>query len=106
MYRIIVGHISPKRQADWYCKDDDPYAVWEGEPLVQVVCTGGVWATADEMLRERVDVDWGSIAWKANREEVTRFFRVCGLRTADLEQLREKEVYAVVFIESVWGDSA
>lgn len=106
MYKIIVGRISPNRQADWYCKDDNPYAVWEGDPLVQVACTGGVWATADELLRERVDIDWGSIAWKASPEEITRFFQVCGLNPADLKRLRENEVYAVVFIETVWGDSA
>ena len=62
--------------------------------------------TADEMLRDHVDVDWGSIAWRANKAELLRFFEVCKLNVSSLKQLEPAKDYAVVFIEAVWGDSA
>ena len=33
MYRLIVGKISQEREADWFRKDENPYAVWEGKSL-------------------------------------------------------------------------
>lgn len=106
MYKLIVGNISPARREDWFRKDENPYAVWDGIPLGEEICTGGVWMTADEMLRDRVNIDWGSIAWKANKEELLPFFEVCKLNTSLLDGLSESIDYAVVFIETVWGDSA
>lgn len=105
MYKIFVGKISAQRKKNWFCRDENPYAVWEAEALAEQICTGGAWATADEMLRDHVDVDWGSIAWKAKKEEIIAFFKVCRLDTSDLQTLDEKEEYAVVFLETVWGDS-
>ena len=77
MYKLIVGNISSERQVDWFRKDENPYAVWEGKSIVEEICIGSTWVTADEMLRDHVDVDWGSIAWRANKAELLRFFEVC-----------------------------
>ena len=106
MYKVLVGNISQKRREDWFVADRNPYAVWEGKALAEEVCTGGVWAKADEWLRDRVDIDWGSVAWKANKEELTRFFAACGLEKRKLKGLDPNTQYAVVFLETVWGDSA
>lgn len=101
MYKLIVGKISSEREADWFLKDENPYAVWEGNSLVEQICIGSTWVTADEMLRDHVDVDWGSIAWHANKAELTRLFDVCRLDTSSLKALQSAKDYAVVFIEEV-----
>ena len=106
MYKLIVGNISLERQDDWFRKDENPYAVWEGKAIAEETCIGSTWVTADEMLRDHVDVDWGSIAWRANKAELIRFFEVCELNISSLKQLEPAKDYAVVFIEAVWGDSA
>ena len=106
MYKLIVGNISSERQIDWFRKDENPYAVWEGTTIAEETCIGSTWVTADEMLRDHVDVDWGSIAWRANKAELIRFFEVCELNISSLKQLEPAKDYAVVFIEAVWGDSA
>lgn len=106
MYKLIVGNISSERQIDWFRKDENPYAVWEGTAIAEETCIGSTWVTADEILRDHVDVDWGSIAWRANKAELIRFFEVCELNISSLKQLEPAKDYAVVFIEAVWGDSA
>ena len=100
MYKIIVGHISPARILDWFQKDENPYAVWKGEVLVSEVCNVASWRTADGFLRDRVDVDWGSVAWKANKQELTRLFHTCRWDASGLQSLDDEKDYAVVFIES------
>ena len=106
MYKLIVGKIAIERQADWFRNDDDPYAVWEGEALIQQICTIGTLSSADDFLRDRVDVDWGSVAWKANRQELDRFFKAKNIQFSSLHTLEPNIDYAVIFIENVWGDSA
>ena len=106
MYKFVVGTISQQRKENWFCKNDNPYAVWEGAALVERTCCIGSWCIASEHLRDQVNVDWGSIAWRGTREEITELFAACNLQSDGLEQLQENTDYAVVFIESVWGDSA
>ena len=100
MYKIVVGDISASRLLDWFQKGDDPYAVWDGPILISEICTVASWCTADEFLRDHVDVDWGSVAWRANKQEMTRLFRACGWDISQLQALEDKKDYAVVFIES------
>ena len=76
MYKLIVGNISSERQDDWFRKDENPYAVWEGKSIIEEICIGSTWVTADAMLRDHVDVDWGSIAWKANKRHFCKCRRV------------------------------
>ena len=105
MYKLIVGRISAERQADWFHSDDNPYAVWDGDALIQLICTIGTPSAADEYFRDQVDVDWGSVAWKANKNELTSFFRSRNFNVSALQVLNPGTDYAVVFIENVWGDS-
>ena len=37
----------------------------------------------------QVNVDWGSIAWRGTREEITELFAACNLQSDGLEQLQE-----------------
>ena len=103
MYKIVVGRISSSRILNWFQKNENPYGVWEGTTLVWQVCNVATWRTADEFLRDHVDVDWGSVAWRANKQEITRFFETCHWNLTQLEILEPDVDYAVVFIESA-GD--
>ena len=53
MYKLIVGNISSERQDDWFRKDENPYAVWEGKSIIEEICIGSTWVTADAMLRDQ-----------------------------------------------------
>ena len=103
-YKIYVGEISQERKEDWFRKDDNPYAVCAGDELVKLYCHGGQWRIADGFLRDHVDVDWGSIAWKGNKEEIKAFFENCKLDLSGLCALENGRDYAVVFIECAPSD--
>lgn len=106
MYKIVVGQISRGRKRDWERKDPNPYSVWDGDALAAQVCRISALSSADYCLRNRIEVDWGSVAWKGNRREIFRLFEAERLDTAPLEQLKAGKDYAVIFIEFSWAECA
>ena len=100
MYKFVVGEISSARKKNWFANDENPYTVWEGENLVTEMCCVDSWRTADKFLRDHVDVDWGSVAWRANKQELSRLFRTCRWDSSKLQALEDQKDYAVIFIES------
>ena len=56
-----------------------------------------------ECLRDEVQIDWGSWAFKANRKELEELFKALhwgfGLLDKRLEDCKD---YAVVFVEEAW----
>ena len=102
MYKIVVGNISRKRKENWKLEDHNPYSVWDGSPLAAQNCRISALSSADYLLRERVDVDWGSVAWKGTKEEITRLFRAEELDEQPLLPLQSGCDYAVIFIEFCW----
>ncbi len=106
MYKIVVGRISRERKKNWTMKKENPYSVWDGKALTAQVCRISALSSADYCLRSRIDVDWGSVAWKGNRREIRRLFEAEGLNCGPLEQLNPLGDYAVVFIEYSWAGCA
>jgi hypothetical protein len=106
MYKLVVGHISHARKKDWNRIDENPYSVWDGKPIAAQVCTISALSSADYCLRNRIEVDWGSVAWKGRRKEILRLFEAEGLDTSPLRQLNPWKNYAVIFIEFCWADCA
>ena len=104
-YKLYVGEISPERKADWFRPDTNPDGFCADDEIVRVFCSGGDWRIADSVLRDRVDVDWGSMAWHGRKEEITAFFQACKLNDAPLAALENEKEYAVVFIECAPSDS-
>lgn len=100
MYKIVVGNISSARLLDWFQKNENPYAVWEGNAIIEEICYVNTWTVAEKFLRDRVYIDWGSVAWRANREEISRFFKDASLDVTQVGKLKGQVDYAVVFIES------
>lgn len=106
MYKIVVGHISKARKKDWTMKEENPYSVWDGKALTAQECTISALSSADYCLRDRIDVDWGTVAWKGNRKEIFRLFEAERLDLQPLQQLKRLEDYAVIFIELCWAGCA
>lgn len=106
MYKIIVGQISKARQTDWTLRNENPYSVWDGKALAAQVCRISALSSADYCLRSRIDVDWCSVAWKGNKQEISHLFEAEQLDSAELEQLDPCRDYAVIFIGFSWAGCA
>ena len=106
MYKVYVGEISPERKEDWFRKDENPYAVWAGKAIASEICTIETIAAGNQLLQDGIDVDWGCRAWRSNKQRILTFFKTHNWNGTPLAVLQEDTDYAVVFIESVWGDSA
>lgn len=98
MYKMIVGEIGSTRKEKWDIQNDNPYAVWDGKPFAAEVCRISALSSADYCLRNRVDVDWGSVAWKGNAKEIGRLFEVERLDASGLKDLKPEKDYAVLFL--------
>ena len=99
MYKMIVGEISRPRREKWDLKSDNPYSVWDGKAYAAENCRISALSSADYCLRNRLDVDWGSVAWKGSAEEIRRVFRAERLDDTGLGALEEGKDYAVLFLE-------
>ena len=98
MYKMIVGEIGSMRKEKWDLKNDNPYAVWDGKPFAAETCRISALSSADYCLRNRVDVDWGSVAWKGTAKEIRRLFEAERLNPAGLKNLQPEKDYAVLFL--------
>ena len=99
MYKMIVGEIGSMRRNKWDIKNDNPYSVWDGKPFAAENCRISALSSADYCLRSRVDVDWGSVAWKGNAKEIERLFEAERLDASGLKDLKPGKDYAVLFLE-------
>ena len=102
MYKIVVGSISAARKNNWELVNPNPYSVWDGKALAAQNCRISALSSADYCLRNRIDVDWGAVAWKGNAQEIRRLFAAEELDMSSLAQLGEGVEYAVVFLEFCW----
>ena len=106
MYKMIVGEISRQRKEKWDIPNDNPYSVWDGKAFAAEVCRISALSSADYCLRNRVDVDWGSVAWKGNAGEIRRVFEAERLDASGLQALEPGKDYAVLFLELCWAECA
>jgi len=94
-----VGEISRERKRKWDLENRNPYSVWDGKALAAENCRISALSSADYCLRDRVEVDWGRIAWKGNKKEISRLFEAERLNGASIEALDSHKEYAVMFLE-------
>ena len=106
MYKMIVGEIGSTRKEKWDIQNNNPYAVWDGKPFASEVCRISALSSADFCLRNRVDVDWGSVAWKGNAKEIGRLFEAERLDASGLKDLKPEKDYAVLFLELCFAECA
>ena len=99
MYKMIVGEISRRRKDRWDIPCDNPYDIWDGKAYAAETCRISALSSADYCLRNRLDVDWGSVAWKGTATEIRRLFEAERLNDTGLHSLEEGKDYAVLFLE-------
>lgn len=103
MYRIEIGKISKAREQNWHLNDENPYEVIEGKAMYSRSCDIYGINDCQKCLRDEVQIDWGSWAFKANREELEALFKTLQWGFGLLnKRLVDGEDYAVVFIEETW----
>ena len=94
-----VGELSEERKNNWDCKNDDPYAVLKN----RILMTRGAHALldkGDQYFREKLQIDWGSFAWKCNKEELDRFMKENDIKFQEKPELEETKEYGILFIDS------
>lgn len=106
MYKMIVGEISRARREMWSQKNDNPYGVWDGKPFASETCRISALSSADYCLRDREDVDWGSVAWRGKKQEILRLFEAERLDASGLKALEPEKEYAVIFLEICLAECA
>ena len=102
MCRCSYGELSNQRRENWYDDDDNPFVVLKWEKKIH--CLEGITfpSVANRYLRDCVQIDWGSFAWKATREELLTLTKhLSGGRLEDSRCLKDGIEYGVVFIEEV-----
>lgn len=112
MCSTYFGVLSEKRKSNWDNGDDNPFDVLQSR-----ICLDGkghdVLRAGSQYFNSKIQIDWGSFAWKCTPEEICRF--LCDYKTTlswmikSEEELIEKvkayitanqnEEYGVVFVE-------
>ena len=106
MYKMIVGEIGSMRKNKWDIKNDNPYSVWDGKAYAAEICRISALSSADYCLHSRLDVAWGSVAWKGNAKEIERLFEAERLDASGLKDLKPGKDYAVLFLELCFAECA
>ena len=114
MCSAYFGELSEERKANWHHNDKNPYGVLtspislerKGHELLYV---------GNKYFHDRIQVDWGSFAWKCTPEEIRRFLNdnkttLPWLIEDDEDMIEKVEAYisergnvayGVVFVEEV-----
>lgn len=72
MCSAYFGELSEERKANWKYEDENPYAVLvspinlehKGHRLLDV---------GSKYFHDRIQIDWGSFAWKCTSDEILKF---------------------------------
>lgn len=72
MCSAYFGRLSEKRKLSWDNGDDNPCDVLESR-----ICLEGkghdLLHSGSDYFKDRIQIDWGSFAWKCTPEEISRF---------------------------------
>lgn len=95
------GELSEERKNKWDNDNHNPYKVLKTSNRV----SGGGWDilhAANKYFNNKLQIDWGSFAWKCTKSELKRFlqdkhFEIDGIKNVDI--LSDDKEYGIVFIE-------
>ena len=108
------GELSKERKREWKYNDNNPYAVLQNP--VDLGRKGyDLWEKGDSYFSDRIQIDWGSYAWKCTDKQVIDFLEetqttLSWLIDKEKEQIRcirqyikehRDTEYGIVFIEDV-----
>ena len=104
VYNIQYGKISEIWEKEWRSEDKDrsPYDVLHnGHGIVFPIGSGWLefhyWA--DEHCTDRIEIDWGSRAWKCTGKELILLNEKYPGTVFEVDSIDPSETYGVVFIE-------
>lgn len=96
MYKIVVEELEKAGKQTQDRRNSG--AVWSGRALAAENCRISALSSADYCLRDRVEVAWGRITWRGNRQEICRLFEAERLDSSSLESLDSRKDYTVLFL--------
>ena len=100
-YRIYYGEITAKGEGAWNKKETSPFAILEKDLTFSFPDSWvGFLAWARSELRDEVQVDWASFAWKCygkDLQELKKNRPNCEIESYD--EIEPEKEYGVVFIE-------
>lgn len=93
--QIIYGKIKAEKLVTWK-SNKNPYAILK---KIEINRLGG-WdfLAEDKLFSDKVQVDWGSFAYKCTKEQLTKLKEVTGCEIPKLEEI-DGENFGIVFIE-------
>lgn len=114
MCSAYFGELCEARKEKWHCDDTSPYEVLIA-PITLDRKGHKLLDEGNKYFRDKMQVDWGSFAWKCNAEEIIRFLEdnrdTLPWLVKDEEQMLESVrtyvsergnvAYGVVFVEEM-----
>lgn len=98
IFEVQIGNIKPEALETWK-SNKDCYKIIDNP----ITINSGDWMyfiqTADELFGDSVQLDWGSYAWQAKKEDILYLLKDSRMNAEGLDKLEDGRVYGVVFIE-------
>ncbi len=96
-YKIFLGIIKPDKISSWK-ENDDPFAILDNTKDIKGINWIEFLHAAPNIFTDEVQVDWGSFAYKATKDQIKRLIEEHKAEIDDLDDLPDENLGAV-FIE-------
>ncbi|NLG05574.1 MAG: hypothetical protein GX567_17385 [Clostridia bacterium] len=98
MSSIYYGKIKEERLATWQ-DNSEPYDILVDNHEIHRVGGWSFLDYANANFSDKVQVDWGSFAYKCSGKQLKKFQRKTLCEIEKIENVNDEEIYGVVFIE-------
>ena len=104
VYNIYYGDIRDEWAEDWSEKNPkgDPFEVLTNDHGIYPPLGSGWFGfhmVADEHFTDRIEIDWGSRAWKCRGQDLIDLHAKGAITVNGIESVDPEKIYGVVFIE-------
>lgn len=99
VFRVYYGEISESRKENWDNGEENPYDVLVSNKKISGYDWMSFFAIARTYLKEEIQIDWGSFAWKGCKSDILKLKKDWHAKLEDETFLKEDVEYGVVFIE-------
>lgn len=99
VFRVYYGEISESRKENWDNGEENPYDVLVSNKKISGYDWMSFFAIASTYLKEEIQIDWGSFAWKGCKSDILKLKKDWHAKLEDETFLKEDVEYGVVFIE-------
>lgn len=98
MSDMYYGIVKPERLATWE-SNENPYDILEKNSSFVGASGWNFLDRAEKILKDKVQVDWGSFAYKASYQDLVSLRQALKCEIPELESYAEDTEFGVVFIE-------